>query len=185
MAKLVLAEFLSLDGVMEAPEEWHFPFIDDALGAHMLEDIRATEAMLLGRKTYDIFAAAWPGRDDEAGMARHINGMPKYVVSSTLDSADWENSHLIRGNLADEVRKLKQLPVTNVVITGSAQLANALIRENLIDEYRLLVHPVVVGKGKKLFAEGTQVPALTLVDSKVFGTGVIATTYVPAGGASA
>ena len=181
MARIILAAFVSLDGVMEAPEEWHFPFIDDEVGKHMFDEIFKVEALLLGRVTYDIYAATWPGRDNgENPVAAHFNRIPKYVVSTTLTAATWNNAHLIRDNVVDQVRTLRQSPGANVVIQGSATLANALIKENLVDEYHLLVHPVVVGRGKRLFAEGTNLPAMTLVTAKTLSTGVIDLTYVPA-----
>lgn len=186
MSKIILAEFLSLDGVMEAPEQWHFPFIDDEVGKDMQEEVFAIDALLLGRVTYDIYAATWPGRDDDGqGMAGHFNRIPKYVVSTTLESASWNNSRLIRENVAGEVARLKRQPGGNIVIHGSADLANSLMKENLIDEYRLMVHPVVVGRGKRLFGDGANLPALSLLDSRSYVTGVVVLTYAPQAGAQA
>ncbi|MDQ3654347.1 MAG: dihydrofolate reductase family protein [Chloroflexota bacterium] len=185
MRNIILAEFISLDGVMEAPEQWHFPFIDEEIGKSMHDEIFTIEALLLGRVTYDIYAATWPARDDGQGVAGHFNSIPKYVVSTTLESAGWNNSHLIRGNVAEEIDKLKRLPGGDIVIHGSADLANSLMRENLIDEYRLMIHPVVVGRGKRLFADDTNLPALSLVDTKTYNTGVVVLTYVPKAGEQA
>lgn len=179
MRKVAITEFISLDGVIEAPHEWHFPFFGDDASQYKLDEVFATDALLLGRVTYEGFAAAWPSMTDEQGFADRFNGMPKYVVSTTLQNPEWNNSHVIRGNLAEELGKLKQEPGQDIVIHGSGKLANSLMAEGLIDEYGLMVHPVVVGKGQRLFADGTSVPALDLVDSRPLGNGVILLTYVP------
>ncbi len=180
MRKVALTEFISLDGVIEAPHEWHFPFFGEDAGQYKLEEVFATDALLLGRVTYEGFASAWPSMTDEQGFADRFNGLPKYVVSTTLQNPEWNNSHVIRGNLAGELGKLKREPGQDIVIHGSGKLANSLMAEGLIDEYRLLVHPVVVGKGQRLFEDGTSLAALDLVDSRPLGNGVILLTYVPA-----
>jgi len=179
MRKVALTEFISLDGVIEAPHEWHFPFFGDAAGQYKHDELFATDALLLGRVTYEGFAAAWPSIEDEDGFADRFNSIPKYVVSTTLENPEWNNSHVIRGNLADEIGKLKQESGLDIVIHGSGKLANSLMAENLIDEYRLMVHPVVVGKGQRLFEDGTSLPALALADSRPLSNGVILLTYVP------
>ncbi|MDQ3443893.1 MAG: dihydrofolate reductase family protein [Chloroflexota bacterium] len=179
MRKVAITEFISLDGVIEAPHEWHFPFFGDDAGKYKLDEVFATDALLLGRVTYEGFAAAWPSMTDEQGFADRFNSMPKYVVSTTLENAEWNNSHIIRGNLAGELGKLKQESGQDIVIHGSGKLANSLMAEGLIDEYRLMVHPVVVGKGQRLFESGTTLAALDLVDSRPLGNGVILLTYVP------
>lgn len=179
MRKVFLTEFISLDGVIEAPHEWHFPFFGADAGQYKLEELMATDALLLGRVTYEGFAAAWPSMTDEAGFADRFNGMPKYVASTTLQNPEWNNSHVIRGNLAEEIGTLKREPGQDIAIHGSGRLANALMAENLIDEYRLMVHPIVVGKGQRLFLDGTTLPALDLVESRPLGNGVILLTYVP------
>ncbi len=180
MGKIVLTEFVSLDGVMEAPHEWHFPFFDEGAGNYKLEELLATDALLLGRVTYEGFAAAWPEQTDEQGFADRFNSIPKYVVSTTLENPEWNNSKVISDHVADEVTRLRQEPGGDIVIHGSADLANSLMQDNLIDEYRLMVHPIVVGKGKRLFQDGIVAPGLKLVDTKTFSKGIVVLTYVPA-----
>jgi dihydrofolate reductase len=180
MRKVAITEFISLDGVIEAPHEWHFPFFGDDAGKYKLDEVFATDALLLGRVTYEGFAAAWPSMTDEDGFADRFNSIPKYVVSTTLENPEWNNSRVIRDNLAEEIGKLKREPGQDIVIHGSGKLANSLMAEGLIDEYRLMVHPVVVGKGQRLFNGGTSLAALDLVDSRPLSKGVIVLTYVPA-----
>ncbi len=155
MRKLVVTEFLSLDGVMEAPEKWTFQFWNDDLAKFKLDELFASDAHLLGRVTYQIFAGAWPSRSDEEGFADRMNSLPKYVVSTTLKKAEWKNSHLIRENSAAEILKLKQQPGRNILVAGSATLVQTLIQHDLIDEYHFLVFPIVLGGGKRLFQRGT------------------------------
>jgi len=133
----------------------------------------------LGRVTYQGFAAAWPSATDEAGFAERMNTLPKYVVSTTLDKAEWTNSHLIRGNIAEEVSALKRLDGQDILIGGSATLVRTLMQQGLIDQYRLLVYPIVLGSGKRLFPEGHRM-SLRLVDIQTFSCGVVALTYQPA-----
>ncbi|MDJ0341904.1 dihydrofolate reductase family protein [Streptomyces sp. H10-C2] len=179
MRKLVVSMFLTLDGVMEAPDQWHGAYFDDEMGATVGAQMAASDALLLGRVTYEGFAAAWPNMADEPG-ADHMNGSAKYVVSTTLDKAEWNNSTVLSGNLADEVNRLKQQPGKNITVMGSATLIQSLMREDLIDEYQLLIDPVIIGSGKRLFQDGLDHKALTLVDSKTFSTGVLYLTYRPA-----
>ncbi|MDQ3657779.1 MAG: dihydrofolate reductase family protein [Chloroflexota bacterium] len=179
MRKIALTEFISLDGVIEAPHEWHFQFSGEDAGQYKLDELFATDALLLGRVTYEGFASAWPEMTDEQGFADRFNSIPKYVVSTTLENPEWNNSHVIRGNLAEEIGKLKRESGQDIVIHGSGKLANSLMAEGLIDEYRLMVHPVVVGKGQRLFEDGTALAALDLVDSRPLSNGVILLTYVP------
>src|SRR5690348_9673802 len=143
MRKIVSGLFISLDGVVEAPQTWHFPYFDDEMGAAVGALMSSGEAMLLGRRTYEEFASYWPTATDE--MADQMNGTPKYVVSTTLTSADWQNSTLINGDVAKELTRLKEEPGGNLNITGSATLVRSLLREGLLDELHLLVHPLVVG----------------------------------------
>jgi dihydrofolate reductase len=180
MSKIIVTEFLTLDGVMEAPNEWSFPYWSDEIGKFKFDELFASGAQLLGRVTYEGFAAAWPGmRDDEAGFGERMNSMPKYVVSTTLDKAEWENSHIIKGNLAEEVGKLKQQTGQDILVAGSAMLIQALIKHNLVDQYNLLVYPIVVGKGKRLFQDGAAAN-LKLVETRPFDMGVVAMIYQPA-----
>lgn len=181
MRKIVAGLFISLDGVYEAPHEWHFPYFDDAMGQAVDEQMQAADAMLLGRVTYEEFASYWPHAKDDPELAAHMNETPKYVVSSTLQSADWQNTTLIAGdNVVAELRKLKAQPGKNIGITGSGTLVRSLLREGLLDELRLLVHPIAVGSGKRLFPDGSDQQPLKLVDSQTFDTGVLYLTYQPA-----
>jgi dihydrofolate reductase len=193
--KLIVGTFLSLDGVMQAPggpdEDrdggfdlggWLVPYADEDMGKFMVESITATDAFLLGRKTYEIFAAHWPLVTDENDpIATSLNSKPKYVASRTLDQVEWNNSTLLKGDVAEEVAKLKRQPGGDLQVQGSGELAQTLMRHDLVDEYRLLVYPVVLGKGKRLFREGNIPAALRLVDTKTTGTGVAVHTYQSAG----
>jgi dihydrofolate reductase len=181
MRRLVASQFLSLDGVMEAPETWHFPYLDDEMGAVIGEAISETDAFLMGRRTYEEFAAFWPGQPvDEDPIAAAMNGLPKYVASNTLKEVGWENSTLLGDDVVGEVRKLKDQPGKDISITGSATLIRSLLAEGVIDELRLMIHPVVVGSGRRLFENGTGQTPLELVESKTFSTGVLNLTYRPA-----
>jgi dihydrofolate reductase len=182
--RLAATLFVSLDGVVESPEKWSFPYWDDEIGKFKFEETFASDALLLGRVTYEGFAAAWPGRKDPEGFADRFNSMPKYVASRTLKKLEWNNSHLISGDLAREVSKLKQRPGQDIVIHGSPGLIRALMPHDLIDEYRLLVYPLVLGHGKRLF-DGSSTANLKLVESKAFSTGVVKVVYQPATGARA
>jgi dihydrofolate reductase len=177
MRKIVVAEFLSLDGVMEEPA-WTFPYWNDEIAKFKYDELFASDAHLLGRVTYQGFAAAWPSRTDEAGFADRMNGLPKYVVSTTLEKAEWNNSTIIKENVADEISKLKQQSGQDILVAGSATLVNTLMEHNLIDEYHLLVYPVVLGSGKRLFKDGSKTN-LKLVETKSFSSGVVALIYHP------
>jgi len=182
MRKVTAGLFVSLDGVVESPEKWHFPYFNDEMGGAVEAAIAASDAMLLGRVTYQEFAAYWPGvSSEDEPFATHMNNTPKYVVSKTLDKAEWNNSTLISGNVAEEITKLKQQPGKNIGITGSATLVQSLLQDDLLDELGLMIHPVVVGSGKRLFQEGGGPKGLKLVDSMTFSTGVVSLTYQPAG----
>jgi dihydrofolate reductase len=170
---------MTLDGVVEAPEKWSFPFWSDETGKFKLAELRATGALLLGRVTYEGFAAAWPGRKDADGFADRFNSMPKYVASKTLTKLEWNNSHLIKGDLATEVSKLKKQPGGDIVIHGCPTLIRSLMPHNLIDEYRLLVYPLVRGQGKRLFDEASHAN-LKLAESETFSKGVVKLVYRPA-----
>jgi dihydrofolate reductase len=180
MRKVVAGLFVSLDGVYEAPDQWHFPYFNDEMGEAVSSQMAAADAMLLGRVTYQEFAAYWPHQsDNDVDIASYMNNTPKYVVSNSLDAVDWKNSTLIKGDVAGELTRLKQQPGKNISITGSGTLVRSLLRDNLLDELRLLVHPIVVGSRKRLF-DGADQKALELVDSKTFSTGVLYLTYRPA-----
>ena len=175
MRKLVVTEFLSLDGVMENPA-WTFKYWNDELAKFKGEEASAGDALLLGRVTYEGFAAAWPQSKDEG--APYFNSVRKYVVSRTLDKAEWNNSTLIKDNIVAEITKLKQQDGKDIVVHGSATLVQTLIQHDLVDRYRLLVYPVVLGKGKRLFQEETTT-TLKLVEAQPFSSGVTALIYEP------
>ena len=185
MGTIVVTEFISLDGVMEDPggaEDykhggWTFEIDRGSEGdAFKLEETRSTEALLLGRKTYEGFAAAWPSREGE--FADMFNSMPKYVVSSTLESPEWNNTTVLEN--IDDVRELKDRADGEIVVHGSRQLAQALMEADLVDELRLMVFPVVLGSGKRLFGDTADKRRLQLADSKIVGDGVAILTYRPA-----
>jgi dihydrofolate reductase len=181
MRRIVAGLFISLDGVVEAPDQWHFPWFNDEMGEAVGSGMAAADAMLLGRVTYQEFAAYWADKGSDVELADQMNNTPKYVVSTTLDTVEWRNSTLIRSGVPKELTNLKRKPGKDISIIGSATLVRSLMRDNLLDELRLLVHPIVVGKGKRLFEEGSpQKKALKLVDSKTFKTGVVYLTYQPA-----
>lgn len=178
MRKVVVTMFLTLDGVMEAPEKWSFQFWNDEIAKFKTDELFATDAHLLGRVTYQGFAAAWPSRTDEAGFADRMNSLPKYVVSTTLEKAEWNNSTIIKEDIAGAVSKLKQQPGQDILVAGSATLAHTLRQHDLIDEYRLLTYPVVLGSGKRLFKDGSKA-TLKLVEAKTFSSGVVLLRYQP------
>jgi dihydrofolate reductase len=178
--KLVVTEFMTLDGVVEGPDRWmdgiHFKLFDEQGGKFKDDELRATEAMLLGRVTYQAFAEVWPSRKGD--FADRFNSMPKFVASRTLDRAEW-NATLIKGDLPQEVARLKQQPGRDLVVHGTIGLVDSLIRDQLVDEYRLWIDPIVVGSGRRLFKEGINPAVLKLADSKTFPSGVVVLTYVP------
>ena len=178
MRKVIVTEFMTLDGVIHAPHEWSFGFWSDAIGAYKAEEVFASGSLLLGRVTYEGFAEAWPSRAGE--FADKFNGMRKYVVSSSMDDAQWSNSVVVKPDeLVDTVTKLRQEPGGDVLVNGSAQLVEALRANDLVDEYRLMVFPTVLGAGKRLFAGDGGVSTLRLVDSKPAGECLIL-IYEPA-----
>ncbi len=180
MRKIVAGLFISLDGVIEAPEQWHFPYFNDEMAEAVSTQMAAADTMLFGRRTYEEFAAYWADKGSDVELADHINQSPKLVASTTLQSVDWQNSTLIQGDVATELRRIKQGPGKDIGITGSATLVRSLLRDGLIDELRLLVHPIVVGAGKRLFEDDDARVPLKLVESRTFSTGVLYLTYAPA-----
>lgn len=182
MRKIVAGLFISLDGVFEAPDQWHFPYWNDEMGEKIESQMAESDTMLLGRVTYQEFAGYWPNQNaDDVPMAAYMNNTPKLVVSTTMETLDWQNSTLISGNVVEELTTLKQQPGKNISITGSGTLVRSLLRDNLLDELHLLVHPIVVGSGKRLFVDGSEQKPLQLVNAKTFGTGVLSLVYQPAG----
>ena len=188
MGRIVVTEFVSLDGVVEAPggnesfkhTGWSFEIERGAEGDQFkLDETMSSEALLLGRVTYEGFAAAWPTREGE--FADKFNSMPKYVVSSTLEDPEWNNSTVLKGDVAEEVAKLRREHDGDIVVHGSPQLVQALVEHDLVDELRLMVFPVVLGTGKRLFGETSDKKRLRLVDSKIVGDGVATLVYAPAG----
>jgi dihydrofolate reductase len=178
MGKIIVTEFVSLDGVFENPHEWHFPFFQEQAQQYKMNELRATDALLLGRETYEGFAQAWPERSGDE-FSDTFNSMPKYVVSTTLENPTWTNSHVLGGDLATELDTLRQRHAQDIFIHGSGRLANSLLQQGLIDEVRLMVHPIVVGKGRKFFADGTSIPALELADVTTWDGGIALMTYRP------
>jgi dihydrofolate reductase len=187
MGRIVVTEFVSLDGVMEDPGGaekfrhggWTFEINRGEEGDKFkLDEALASEALLLGRLTYEGFAAAWPSREGE--FADKFNTMPKYVVSSTLEQPEWNNSTVLKGDVGEEVAKLRQEQEGDIVVHGSARLVQTLVEHDLVDEVRLMVFPVVLGSGKRLFADTSEKKSMRLVDSKVVGDGVAILVYEPA-----
>ena len=182
MRTVVASEFVSLDGVMESPEKWHFPYFDEQMGQEIEAAMAQTDAMLMGRVNYEEWAEFWPQQDPEENPAAlHMNAVRKYVVTTTLkEPLEWNNSKLIRGeNVVEEIAGLKRQSGGDISISGSGILVRSLLGDDLLDELRLMVHPVVVGSGKRLFEEGGDRKELELVDSKAFSTGVVYLTYRP------
>ena len=178
MRQIAAGLFVSLDGVVEAPEKWTGPYFNDQVGQAVGALMAQNDALLLGRVTYEGFAAAFGGQS--GGMADQMNHTPKYVVSSTLASADWQNSTLISGDVAGQISDLKQQPGKNIGMSGSSVLVGWLLRHGLLDRLDLLVFPVVLGTGKRLFSEPDGQLALALTGSEAFSTGVVHLSYEPA-----
>ena len=179
MRNVVSALFISLDGVTESPDQWQFDHFDAEMMAKMGSHIASEDTILLGRVTYQEWAPYWPTSTDEP-YASHINNTPKYVVSTTLDKVEWQNSTLVKGSLAEEITRLKQQPGKNIGVAGSPTLVRSLLQDDLLDELTLMIHPVVVGRGKRLFKEGSDLKRLQLVGSQTTSTGVVIATYQPA-----
>ena len=193
MGKLVVGTFVTLDGVMQGPggpdEDrdggfehggWSVNYWDDMMGQTITEQTVRPDALLLGRRTYEIFAGYWPHVGPEDPVAAKLNSVPKYVVSTTLVKADWSNSTAISGDLAEQVGKLKERH-DEIAVTGSSRLIQSLLQENLVDELVVWTFPLVLGSGKRLFGEGTIPDGLECADSKVSTTGVVISTYRNAG----
>jgi dihydrofolate reductase len=196
MRKVIFSEFLTLDGVMQAPgmqdEDrsggfqhggWMVPYMDEERGKAISEGLAASGGLLLGRGTYEIFAAFWPTAPDDDPIRDTVNALPKYVASTTLsEPLEWQNSTLLKGDVAEEVAKLKEQPRGDLLVIGSGGLAQTLMEHGLVDEYQLMIHPLVLGSGKRLFRDGGMRHALRLVGVSTTGTGVLIATYEPADG---
>ena len=177
--KLIVTEFMALDGVVEAPNEWSFPYWTDQTGKFKFDELSAADVQLLGRVTYEGFASAWPTMKDTGDFGVKMNGMPKYVVSTMLKKAEWNNSTIIKTNVAEEVTKLKKQSGGDILVAGSMTLIRTLMEHDLVDEYRLLTYPIVLGKGKRLFTDGVAT-SLKLTESRPMGaTGVVLLRYEP------
>ncbi|WP_436774437.1 dihydrofolate reductase family protein [Yinghuangia sp. YIM S09857] len=194
MRKLVVTAFMSLDGVVQGPggpdEDreggfdqggWAAPFFDEATIARMAEFVQRLDALLLGRKTYDIFASSWPLAEDDDPIGSRLNAVPKYVASRTASELTWRNSALLEGDVADAVRKLKEEDGGEIQVHGSGDLVQTLLAHDLVDEFQVLTFPVLVGSGKRLFGGGTVPGTLGLTGSTVSDTGIVISTYVRAG----
>jgi len=199
MRKLIVSEFLTLDGVMQAPGDpnedrsggfdrggWQLPYFDDIFGKVIMDGFAAAGGFLLGRRTYEIFAAYWPNQPAADPLAGTMNAMPKFVASTTLtEPLAWQHSTLIRGDVPGEIAKLKDQAGKDVQVIGSGELVQTLLAHDLADEYRRMIHPIVLGKGKRLFREAASPTRFRLVDSMPTGTGVLILTYARAAEADA
>jgi dihydrofolate reductase len=181
MRKLVAALFVTLDGVAEAPQDWNSPYFTDEIGAVIGQAMASSDALLLGRRTYEEWVSYWPHQSAEDNpIAGFINNTPKYVASNTLSELDWDTASLLGEDVAAEVSKLKQEPGGDIIVNGSATLVRFLLAEGLVDELQLMIHPIVLGGGARLFENGAAKTELELVDSRAFSSGVVSLTYKPA-----
>ena len=183
--ELVVTENITLDGVIDATEGWFDPAGEEDIDySDVVEVLRrqmeAQDALLVGRVTFEAFRGYWPQQvDDQTGIREHLDSVDKYVVSSTLEDPEWENTTLLRGPLEDDVRTLKQQPGEEIGVTGSISVVHSLIAASLVDEYRLFVYPVVLGRGTRLFADATAVPKLRLLEAAPFRSGIVLLRYRP------
>ncbi len=183
MRKLIVSVWMTLDGIFDADtmDQWFNPYHSDERGNYIYDSISESGALLIGRTTYEMLAGYWPyQKNDDNGPASSINRMPKYVVSSSLKEANWNNSTIIKDNLIEEITKLKQQPGHDILIPGSATLVQSLMHTDLIDEYQFLVHPMIMGSGKRFFKDGMGMTRLKLVESKTLSLGVVLLCYKPA-----
>jgi len=182
MRKLIASEWMTLDGVFDAGtmKEWFQPYDSVDRQAYIRENVLTSDAFLVGRVTYEMLASYWPKqKNNEEGIADKLNSAPKYVVSSTLNKAEWNNSTIIKENVVEEITKLKQQPGQNILIFGSATLVQSLMESDLIDEYRFLVHPIIMGSGKRFFKDGMVTTRLSPVKTTTLNQGVILDCYQP------
>jgi dihydrofolate reductase len=175
MRKVIVSNSVTLDGRVDEVRDWALPGDDDEFVKHQTDLLSHSDGLLLGRKSYEFFAAVWPSRSGE--FPDRINSIAKYVASTTLDELGWENSHLIEGDVPEAVAKLKQQPGQDLIVYGSHDLTHNLLEHNLIDEYQLWVYPVVLGKGRSFFEDGVERMDLDLLDTTVIPPGVVILTY--------
>ena len=180
--RLVATEYVTLDGIFEEPGQWSFPFFNDQAAQFKARELEESDALLLGRKTYEGFAAAWPTMEGTGEFGEKMNSMPKYVVSSTLEEAGWTGSILVKGDLATEIGKLKDTPGKDLLLSGSGRLLNGLRQANLIDLYRFMLHPIVLGTGARLFPDGIDRTVLQLRHHETFDSGIVILEYVSSAG---
>lgn len=180
MRKVIVSTYATLDGRVDELQDWTIPYNDDAAVEYHTDLLKNSDGLLLGRKTYEIFAAIWPSRSGDLPYVDKLNSMAKYVASTTLRDLEWENSHLIEGDVAEGVAKFKQQPGQDLVMYGCHDLMHKLLEHDLIDEYRILVHPVLLGKGRTFLKDGAKQVSLELVDTTVIPSGVAILTYQPA-----
>ncbi len=178
MRKVIVSEYVTLDGIMDEPGNWSFPFWNEEASTFKFDELRASDGLLLGRVTYQGFAKAWPTMKDTGEYGERMNSLPKYVVSTTLSEVTW-NASLIKDHIAEAVSRLKQENGQDLLVFGSGQLVHTLMQHDLIDEYRLMVHPVLLGSGKRLFRDGSEKKVLRLVDTRTFSSGIIVLSYQP------
>ncbi|MDB5183509.1 MAG: bifunctional deaminase-reductase domain protein [Candidatus Saccharibacteria bacterium] len=176
MRKLIVSEFVTLDGVMEAPDMWSFDFQNDKTGEFKKDELFESDALLVGKATYDIFAGSWPSRTGD--FANLMNSIPKYVVTTHDAELTWNNSHAIKENIVSEIAKLKEQPGKDILVAGSSVLVKTLLENDLIDELRLFVCPIVLGKGVRLFNDN-DTAKFTFVSARPFNTGAVVVTYSP------
>ena len=179
MRKIIVTEYLTLDGVFEEPGHWSFEFWSDEAATYKYDELFSSDAQLLGRVTYEGFAKAWPTMEGTGDFGERMNSMPKYVVSTTLNNAAWNNTTILRNNVVAEITKLKEQSGQPILVAGSGKLVQTLMQHDLVDEYRLMVYPLILGSGKRLFPGGAHGLKLQLVETKPFRSGVVVLTYQP------
>ena len=181
MRKLLVKEWMTLDGVFDADnmDQWWFPYDSAERQKHIMDGYSGCDVYLLGRRTYELLWPYWSTQANDNGVGRMLNTMKKYVVSSTLKEAPWKESTIIRGNILEEITKLKQQPGKDILVDGSATLVQSLMETDLIDEYRLLVVPIIVGSGRRIFTEGLPITRLKIVKNETLSSGIIDLTYQP------
>ncbi len=179
MGRIVSNFFISLDGVVESPDKWHFPYFDDAMGAIIGQGMETSTAFLMGRKLYDEWSEYWPGQGADDGFSNFINAIPKYVLSTTLEDATWQNTTVVSDDVAARVQAIKDTTDGDIGMSGSATTVRWLLANGLLDELNLLMHPIAVGSGQRLFEDATTYP-LELLSSAALDSGVLHVRYAPA-----